>query len=339
MASRAEADSCPNSLTNGDYFFDPMYDVVHMDEKWFDVKKIGQKVYLLTGKDGKDAEEPTVQYVHSKRYITKVMFLCAVARPRGDWGGKIGLWPVVETYTTQRASVNRPAGVEELRPVSITRKISRRMLIDNLIPAIKARWPQNQKHMHIRLQQDYARPHVDEDDPLVLSARCSDGWTIMLSNQPAQIPDLNSLDLGFFSSNQSLRCRTVPRTTEELIAEAQRLRPHAQGPIARCRDAIPCDVQTVSDAHLGIATLSALPALQAIPTLPTPQLATASQCSGTHRPTAGQQHTTSPMPSVSATPPSDSCASWTSAYLITSENNEAKRCHFFSQGALFLLRR
>ncbi|GMF55230.1 unnamed protein product [Phytophthora fragariaefolia] len=150
---------------NGDYYFDPMYDVVHMDEKWFYVKKIGQKVYLLTGNDGKAAE---VQYVHVKeRYITKVVFLCAVARPRGDWDGKIGLWPVVETYTTQRASVNRPAAVEELRPVSIARKISRRMLIDNLIPAIKARWPQNQKHMYIRLQQDNARPHVDEGDPLL----------------------------------------------------------------------------------------------------------------------------------------------------------------------------
>ncbi|GMF41128.1 unnamed protein product [Phytophthora fragariaefolia] len=255
---------------NGDYFFDPMYDVVHMDEKWFYVKRIDQKVYLLTGKDGKAAEEPTVQYVHR-------------------------LWPVVERYTTQRASVNRPAGVEEHRPVSITRKISRRMLIDNLIPAIKARWSQNQKHMHIRLQQDNARPHVDEDDPLVLSAGCSDGWTITLSNQPAQSPDLNSLALGFFSSIQSLQCRTVPRTTEELIAEVRRpfnsttadtlnktfltlqlvmrqimscggCNDFRLGHMHKDRllaagtlhDAIPCDVQTVIDAHLGIDMLSAL---------------------------------------------------------------------------------
>ncbi|KAE9271934.1 hypothetical protein PF008_g30229 [Phytophthora fragariae] len=52
---------------NGEYFFNPMYDVVHMDGKWFYVKKIGLKVYLLTGKDGTPAEEPPVQYVHSKR--------------------------------------------------------------------------------------------------------------------------------------------------------------------------------------------------------------------------------------------------------------------------------
>ncbi|GMF31640.1 unnamed protein product [Phytophthora fragariaefolia] len=66
-------------------------------------------------------------------------------------------------------------------------------------------------------------------------------------------------------------------------------------------DVIPCDAQAFLDADQGVTTL---PALQEIPTLSTPQLATASQCSGTHRSTAGQQHTTSPMSSVCATPPS-----------------------------------
>ncbi|KAE9053365.1 hypothetical protein PF010_g32938 [Phytophthora fragariae] len=26
------------------------------------------------------------------------MFLCAVARPRGDWDGKVGIWLVVKNY-------------------------------------------------------------------------------------------------------------------------------------------------------------------------------------------------------------------------------------------------
>ncbi|KAE9298985.1 hypothetical protein PR003_g23110 [Phytophthora rubi] len=102
-----------------------MFDVVHIDEKWLYVKKIGQRVYVLTGKDGTPLEEAPVQYVQSKRHIKKVMFLCAVARPRGDWDGKIGLWPVVETYITQRWSVNRPAGVEEIKPVSMNRILAR----------------------------------------------------------------------------------------------------------------------------------------------------------------------------------------------------------------------
>ncbi|GMF24870.1 unnamed protein product [Phytophthora fragariaefolia] len=94
-------------------------------------------------------------------------------------------------------------------------------------------------------------------------------------------------------------------------------------------DVIPCDVQTFIDAHQGVTTLSAL---QAIPTLPIPQLAT-------HHSTVEQQHTTSPMLSLSATPPSDFDPFLYYLDLNISYNNEAERCHFFSKGALFSLRR
>ncbi|KAE8973997.1 hypothetical protein PF005_g26101 [Phytophthora fragariae] len=206
---------------DGQYYFDPMFDVVHIDEKWFYVKKIGQRVYVLTGKDGTPLEEAPVQYVQSKRHIKKVMFLCAVARPRGDWDGKIGLWPVVETYITQRWSVNRPAGVEEIKPVSMNRTLARRMLVTDVIPAIKAKWPQDQKATLIRIQQDNARPHVLEEDAEVLAAGRADGWNIRLKNQPAQSPDLNCLDLGYLCSIQSLQSHTSPRTTEDLIKEVE----------------------------------------------------------------------------------------------------------------------
>ncbi|KAE8882550.1 hypothetical protein PF003_g33386 [Phytophthora fragariae] len=111
---------------DGQYYFDPMFDVVHIDEKWLYVKKIAQRVYVLTGKDGTPLEEAPVQYVQSKRHIKKVMFLCAVARPRGDWDGKIGLWPVVETYITQRWGVNRPAG----RCVTVAKNACRAQIPD-----------------------------------------------------------------------------------------------------------------------------------------------------------------------------------------------------------------
>ncbi|KAE9320000.1 hypothetical protein PF001_g5622 [Phytophthora fragariae] len=55
----------------------------------------------------------------------------------------------------------------------------------------------------IWLQQNNARLHVDENDPEVLVAGCSGGWTIKLKNQPAQSPELNCLDLGYFVSIQS----------------------------------------------------------------------------------------------------------------------------------------
>lgn len=42
------------------------------------------------------------------------------------------VWPGV----AQRASVNRTGGIVELNPFTMTREISRKMLVDDVIPAI-----------------------------------------------------------------------------------------------------------------------------------------------------------------------------------------------------------
>ncbi|ETP33675.1 hypothetical protein F442_17857 [Phytophthora nicotianae P10297] len=135
------------------------------NEKRFYIKKIGQKVYILTGKDDVPTEEPPVQGVRK-----------------------------------QRASVNRPAGVVEKKPASMTRELSRKMLLEYVIPAIKAKWPHAQMLHPIKIQQDNARPHVDVNDPVVVAAGTSGGWNIRLANQPAQSPELNALDVGFFTA-------------------------------------------------------------------------------------------------------------------------------------------
>jgi hypothetical protein len=54
------------------------YDKVHPDEKWFCMSKDGER-YLLV-----DDEEAPTRWVRHKKYMTKVMFLCALARPRWD---------------------------------------------------------------------------------------------------------------------------------------------------------------------------------------------------------------------------------------------------------------
>jgi hypothetical protein len=56
----------------------------------------------------------------------------------------------------------------------------------------------------------------------VLVAANSGGWRMRISPQPAQSPDLNVLDLGFFNSIQSLQDQNTPQTEEELIAEVER---------------------------------------------------------------------------------------------------------------------
>jgi hypothetical protein len=59
-----------------DCSFHDMYDVVHIDEKWFNEDSDRKTYYLL------DNEEEPHRARKSKRFIGKTMFIAAVARPR-----------------------------------------------------------------------------------------------------------------------------------------------------------------------------------------------------------------------------------------------------------------
>ena len=72
--------------------FRNMYNMVHIDEKWFCLSKISQKYYLAPDEYGPHRK------CKNKRFIKKVMFLAAVARPhiltstpQVIWDGKIGI--------------------------------------------------------------------------------------------------------------------------------------------------------------------------------------------------------------------------------------------------------
>jgi hypothetical protein len=56
--------------------FDPMYNVVHIDEKWFNADR--EKISFLVLEDEKIPERDQ----NHKSHIPKVMFLAAQARPR-----------------------------------------------------------------------------------------------------------------------------------------------------------------------------------------------------------------------------------------------------------------
>lgn len=118
-----------------------MYDVVHIDEKWFNMYKGATHYYMAPTEDMPHHTSP------NKRYIGKVMFLAAVARPRHDFGrrkyfnGKIGIWPVDELVQAQRSSVNRLAGAWETKNVSMASSEYAKMLMTKVFPAIRAVWP------------------------------------------------------------------------------------------------------------------------------------------------------------------------------------------------------
>ncbi|CAM9311614.1 unnamed protein product [Discosporangium mesarthrocarpum] len=138
---------------------DDMYDWVYVDEKLFYVMKDGTRIYLHPEEDA-----PKPPRAQSKRFITKVMFLSSVARPRmisdGVWfDGKIGVWPIADTMAAMRSSKNRKKGTMMLKSATVNAERYKKLMIDKVIPASKARMPRPLGHT-IFVQQDGAKPHT-----------------------------------------------------------------------------------------------------------------------------------------------------------------------------------
>jgi hypothetical protein len=119
-------------LENGtiprDPTFKTMSNIVFIDEKWFYMNKKNTNYYLLPEED-----EP-YRACQSKKFIGKVMFLGAIARPRFDaeWNvtfyGKIGIFPFVIQEPAKRTSVNRVAGTLVTKPItSVNREVSKKI--------------------------------------------------------------------------------------------------------------------------------------------------------------------------------------------------------------------
>ncbi|XP_071053572.1 uncharacterized protein [Onthophagus taurus] len=199
-------------------YFQEMLEFVHIDEKWFYITKTKINCYLLP------EEETPNRTCKSKTFLTKVMFLAAVARPRYDYNkkaefnAKIGLWPIVTQEPAKRNSKNRIRGTLMTTPVEVTRQIYVDMITKKVIPVIKEKWPKGSKKMPIKIQQDNARPHCSIDDGEVIRAGTADGWNISLICQPPSIPDFNLLDLGFLNAIQSIQHKSSMHNIDELIA-------------------------------------------------------------------------------------------------------------------------
>ncbi|XP_074304666.1 uncharacterized protein LOC141639438 [Silene latifolia] len=174
------------------FTFKDQSNVVHMDEKWFFITKPSQRFYV-----GKREKRPH-KTCQSKRFITKVMFMCAVSRPKYGpnkeviCDGKLGLWPFVMEVPAKRKSKNRCAGTMETKCIeSINKQVTKEMVINKVLPAIKAKWPSNYSK-NIMIQQDNARPHITNKDADFKRAATEDGWNIEFSYQPPNSPDLNA---------------------------------------------------------------------------------------------------------------------------------------------------
>ena len=91
-----------------------------------------------------------------------------------------------------------------MKPItSITRDVIRDFMTNQVLPAIRAKWPREDVGKPIFIQQDNAPTHLKLDDPDFYEAAKQEGFDIRLICQPPNSPDFNILDLGFFSSYSS----------------------------------------------------------------------------------------------------------------------------------------
>lgn len=85
-----------------------------------------------------------------------------------------------------------------------------------IIPAIKQKWP-TFLSKNIQIQQDNARPHIQNSDADFQQVANADGFHIELIQQPPNSPDCNVLDLGFHTVIQCLQQRQRCKNADELI--------------------------------------------------------------------------------------------------------------------------
>ena len=199
--------------------FKNMEDLIHIDEKWFYLMKDGQHFIIAA-----DEEEP-YRHVQHKSFLTKIMFLCAVARPRYDmnknawFDGKSGIWTIWKWEPAKRSSKKHAKGTPVWKNQCITRDVYCEYLIQKFLPVVKERWPT--RNGNIRLQQDGAKSHILEDDMEFKEAVEEIGLNLTVFTQLPNSPDTNILDLGFFRAIQSFN-DDCPANEEELIKSVEK---------------------------------------------------------------------------------------------------------------------
>ena len=187
------ADSRPG-LSFMDRKFEDMMSTIHVDEKLFYIKQDRQRYYLLP-------DEPVpIRKCLSKRYLPKIMFCCAVARPGYDYrskqwfNSKLSIWPFAKDVKAKRNSKNRPAGTIVTTPVSVTAPVYRAMIVDNLLPAIKAKWPGSTTRQ-IKIQEDNTSAHSAANElTIAQEALLKHSLHVEVVKQPPRSPTFNALD-------------------------------------------------------------------------------------------------------------------------------------------------
>ena len=171
-----------------------------------------------------DEAEP-YRHVQPKSFLMKIMFLCAVARPRYDmnkntwFDGNIGIWPIGKWEPAKWSSKKCTKGTPVWKNQCLMQDVHREYLIQKLLPAIKQRWPKN--NGRIQLQQDGTKSHILEDEVEFKEVVDEIGLNLTVYTQLPNSPDTNILDLGFFGAIQLFN-DDCPANEEKLIKSVEK---------------------------------------------------------------------------------------------------------------------
>ena len=192
-------------------------DWVDVDEKWFYVWDNKRRLKILPGRIAR--RKPIKS---SKRHISKVMFLCAVAKPRPEHGfnGLVGIWRVSETTVAKRTSKKRKKGDAYQKDVTMNGTRYAEFMKDKVFAAIREKmlWA-----TCVTVQQDNATPHVKKGNADILKAAgeppAAGGPRIVTIEQPPRSPDTNVNDLAFFNSLGAKVSKKTKTFDEEELAQ------------------------------------------------------------------------------------------------------------------------
>ncbi|XP_057548213.1 uncharacterized protein LOC130826661 [Amaranthus tricolor] len=223
--------SCILDEQTRNFTFNDMPNVVHIIENLFYIKRTQQTFYLTP-----DEIEPHRE-IQSKRFVPKIMFMCAISRPifssEGEtiFDDKIDIFPFIHEVAAQRSSKHRKRGEPKTKPIqSITKVHTSDMIVHKILPAIRSKWPPHLSKT-IFIQQDNAKPHILNDDVVFREVATLDGFSFHLVQQSPNSPDMNVLDLGFFRSIQSLQHQKSAYNFAQLVnavsATSNNLHPNA----------------------------------------------------------------------------------------------------------------
>ncbi|XP_057770646.1 uncharacterized protein LOC130990429 [Salvia miltiorrhiza] len=168
--------------------------------------------------------------------ISKIMFVSAIARPIIDEQGnvlfdeKLGIFPFTNEEAAKRNSKNRTKGTMETKLIqNITQNITRDCMLTKMLLVFKAKWPAFASK-DIFIQQDNAKPHIKPDDSEFLAVARADGFNFQLVCQPANSPDINVNDLGFFRAIQSLKDQKPATDVAELLKNVHEVEAYFEYP-------------------------------------------------------------------------------------------------------------